>query len=117
MCGFDADTWIAADGGAGILRAGSEGGNSGAIKEVLCALQDMGSTEPIIIADAQKSAELKTAHKSLAELGTSAILALPLSNGEDSVGDAGADAQQAADLAPHRCRGAEDAGRSDGDCV
>src|SRR5580658_4229602 len=65
---------------------GVKAGTSGAIKEVLCALQDMGSTEPIIIADAQKSAELKTAHKSLAELGTSAILALPLSNGEDSVG-------------------------------
>src|SRR5580693_7740162 len=65
---------------------GVKAGSSGAIKEVLIALQDMGSTEPIIIADAQKSAELKTAHKSLAELGTSAILALPLSNGEDSVG-------------------------------
>jgi diguanylate cyclase (GGDEF)-like protein len=65
---------------------GVKAGSSGAIKEVLCALQDMGSTEPIIIADAQKSPELKTAHKSLAELGTSAILALPLSNGEDSVG-------------------------------
>src|SRR5208282_403086 len=44
---------------------GVKAGSSGAIKEVLCALQDMGSTEPIIIADAQKSAELKTAHKSL----------------------------------------------------
>jgi len=65
---------------------GVKAGSSGAIKEVLCALQDMGSTEPIIIADAQKSPELKTAHKALAELGTTAILALPLSNGEDSVG-------------------------------
>jgi diguanylate cyclase (GGDEF)-like protein len=65
---------------------GVKAGSSGAIKEVLCALQDMGSIEPIIIADAQKSPELKTAHKALVELGTSAILALPLSNGEDSVG-------------------------------
>ncbi|MFZ0299207.1 MAG: diguanylate cyclase, partial [Candidatus Sulfotelmatobacter sp.] len=65
---------------------GVKAGSSGAIKEVLIALQDMGSTEPVIIADAQKSAELTTAHKALAELGTSAILALPLSNGEDSVG-------------------------------
>src|SRR5580658_5463280 len=65
---------------------GVKEGSPGAIREVLCALQDMGSTEPIIIADAQKSSELKTAHKALAELGTSAILALPLSNGEDSVG-------------------------------
>ncbi len=65
---------------------GVKAGSSGAIKEVMCALQDMSSTEPIIIADAQKSSELKTAHKALAELGTTAILALPLSNGEDSVG-------------------------------
>jgi diguanylate cyclase (GGDEF)-like protein len=65
---------------------GVKAGSSGAIKEVMCALQDMASVEPIIIADAQKGPELQTAHKALAELGTTAILALPLSNGEDSVG-------------------------------
>jgi diguanylate cyclase (GGDEF)-like protein len=65
---------------------GLKAGSSGAVKEVMCALQDMGSTEPVIIADAQKSPELETARKALAELGTTAILALPLSNGEDSVG-------------------------------
>src|SRR5271168_30824 len=65
---------------------GVKAGSSGAIKEVLCALQDMASVEPIIIADAQKGPELKTSHKAMAELGTTAILALPLSNGEDSVG-------------------------------
>jgi diguanylate cyclase (GGDEF)-like protein len=65
---------------------GVKPGSSAAIKEVMCALQDMGSAEPVIIADAQNGPELKTAHKALAELGTTAILALPLSNGEDSVG-------------------------------
>jgi diguanylate cyclase (GGDEF)-like protein len=65
---------------------GVKAGSSGAIKEVMCALQDMASVEPIIIADAQKGPELQTAQKALAELGTTAILALPLSNGEDSVG-------------------------------
>jgi len=65
---------------------GVKPGSSGAIKEVLCALQDMASVEPIIIADAQKGPELQTSRKALAELGTTAILALPLSNGEDSVG-------------------------------
>jgi diguanylate cyclase (GGDEF)-like protein len=65
---------------------GVKAGSSGAIKEVLCALQDMASVEPIIIADAQMGPELQTTRKALGELGTTAILALPLSNGEDSVG-------------------------------
>lgn len=61
-------------------------GSSAAIKEMMCALQDMGSVEPIIIADAQKAAELWGARTTLAELGTTAVLAFPLTNGEDSVG-------------------------------
>jgi diguanylate cyclase (GGDEF)-like protein len=65
---------------------GVKEGSSAAIKEVMCALQDMSSEEPIIIADAQKAPELQGARKGLAELGTTAVLAFPLSNGEDSVG-------------------------------
>jgi diguanylate cyclase (GGDEF)-like protein len=65
---------------------GVKAGSSAAIREVMCALQDILSEEPIIIADAQKAPELKAAQKALAELGTTAVLALPLSNGEDSVG-------------------------------
>jgi diguanylate cyclase (GGDEF)-like protein len=65
---------------------GVKAGTSGVIKEVMCALQDMASVEPIIIADAQNGPELQTSRKAVAELGTTAILALPLSNGEDSVG-------------------------------
>jgi diguanylate cyclase (GGDEF)-like protein len=65
---------------------GVKAGSSAAIKEVMCALQDFASDEPIIVADAQKSPELKIVRKALAELGAMAVLAFPLSNGEDSVG-------------------------------
>jgi diguanylate cyclase (GGDEF)-like protein len=63
-------------------------GDSANIKEVMCALQDIvaASGEPILIADAQKAAELQSARKAVTELGATAVLALPLSNGEDSVG-------------------------------
>jgi diguanylate cyclase (GGDEF)-like protein len=65
---------------------GAKAGNSATLREVMIALQDLCTTEPIIIADAQKGPELKNARKAVAELGTTAILALPLSNGEDYVG-------------------------------
>jgi diguanylate cyclase (GGDEF)-like protein len=69
---------------------GVKEGNAAAIKEVMSALQDIllatSPGEPIEIADAQKAPELQGARKALAELGTSAVLAFPLSNGEDSVG-------------------------------
>jgi diguanylate cyclase (GGDEF)-like protein len=79
-------------------------GRSAALKEVMCALQNLSLSqsassssedssagpgaagEPILIADAQKGAELQAVSKAVAELGTTAVLALPLSNGEDSVG-------------------------------
>jgi len=69
---------------------GAKAGSSGAIKEVMCALQDLSlsspSSEPVIIADAQRSAELQGARNAVAELGAMAVMALPLSNGDDSVG-------------------------------
>jgi diguanylate cyclase (GGDEF)-like protein len=40
----------------------------------------------VIIADAQRSAELQGARNAVAELGAMAVMALPLSNGDDSVG-------------------------------
>jgi diguanylate cyclase (GGDEF)-like protein len=69
-------------------RAVKEGA-SAAIKEVMCALQDLSLATPgdtIDIADAQKSPELQGFRSSLVALGATAILAFPLSNGEDSVG-------------------------------
>ena len=69
---------------------GVKEGSSAAIKEVMSALQEIalaGSPgEPLDIADAQRSPELEGVRKALAELGTIAVLAFPLSNGEDSVG-------------------------------
>jgi diguanylate cyclase (GGDEF)-like protein len=69
---------------------GVKAGSSGVIKEVMCALQDLSlsspSSEPVIIADAQRSAELQGARNAVAELGAMAVMALPLSNGDDSVG-------------------------------
>jgi diguanylate cyclase (GGDEF)-like protein len=75
---------------------GVKEGSSAAIKEVMCALQNLSlassseesvpSGEPILIADAPKGSELQGVRKSVTELGATAVLALPLSNGEDSVG-------------------------------
>jgi diguanylate cyclase (GGDEF)-like protein len=75
---------------------GVKEGSSAAIKEVMCALQNRSlaslstgsasSGDPILIADAQKDTELQAVRNSVAELGATAVLALPLSNGEDSVG-------------------------------
>ena len=44
------------------------------------------SNEPVIIADAQKAAELQSVRKAVVELGITSVIAFPLSNGEDSVG-------------------------------
>ena len=63
-------------------------GNPAAIKAVMCALQDAASAsgDPILIADAQKATELQGVREAVTELGAMAVLAFPLSNGEDSVG-------------------------------
>jgi diguanylate cyclase (GGDEF)-like protein len=65
---------------------GAKPGDSKMIREVMIALQDSCTNEPLIIADAQKAPELQNARKAVTELGTTAVLALPLSNGDDSVG-------------------------------
>ncbi|MFZ0199433.1 MAG: diguanylate cyclase [Candidatus Sulfotelmatobacter sp.] len=69
---------------------GVKAGGSGAIKEVMCALQDLALSsstgEPVIVADAQKAGTLQGVRNAVVELGASAIMAFPLSNGADSVG-------------------------------
>jgi diguanylate cyclase (GGDEF)-like protein len=69
---------------------GVKEGNSTAVKLVMCALQDLAlsasSSEPIKIGDAQKAPEFEGIREALTELATTAVLAFPLSNGEDSVG-------------------------------
>jgi diguanylate cyclase (GGDEF)-like protein len=69
---------------------GTKAGSSAAVKGVMCALQDLAlsssSGEPLIIADAQKAPELQAVRNAVVELGASAVMAFPLSNGNDSVG-------------------------------
>jgi diguanylate cyclase (GGDEF)-like protein len=69
---------------------GVKAGTSAVIKEVMCGLQDicltMPSGEPLVIADAQRGAELQAVRKTVTELGTNTVLALPLINGTDPVG-------------------------------
>lgn len=69
-------------------------GSSAALKQVMCALQDLflssssssAAGDPMIIVDAQKAAELQVVRSAVVELGVTAVMAFPLSNGEDSVG-------------------------------
>jgi diguanylate cyclase (GGDEF)-like protein len=65
---------------------GVKEGDSAALKELMIALQDAVSDEPLLVNDAQKAPELQKAIKAVNELGATSVLALPLSNGEDSVG-------------------------------
>jgi diguanylate cyclase (GGDEF)-like protein len=69
---------------------GIAAGEAVALKEIMSALHDLslasGSGEPLILADAQKSAELAAVRARLAQLGVTAVMAFPLSNGADPVG-------------------------------
>ena len=67
--------------------SGVKAGNPAVLAEIVAALQDASSVhEPLILADAQKAAELQAARKAVSDLGVASALAFPLSNGEDSVG-------------------------------
>jgi diguanylate cyclase (GGDEF)-like protein len=52
----------------------------------MIALQDMVSGEPLVINEVPKAPELQEIRNAMAELSAASLLALPLSNGEDSVG-------------------------------
>jgi len=65
---------------------GVKEGGPGEIREVMCALQDSLTSEPLILSDARKAPELQDVQEAVGELGATAALAFPLSNGEDSVG-------------------------------
>jgi diguanylate cyclase (GGDEF)-like protein len=78
--------------GKGIKGSDSSSSLARSMKDVMCALHDLylsraaSSGEPLNIVDAQKAVELEGVRPALAELGTTSVLAFPLSNGEDSVG-------------------------------
>jgi diguanylate cyclase (GGDEF)-like protein len=69
---------------------GAKAGSAAAIKDLVCALQDLSlvssSNEPLIFADVQKAPELQDVRGAVTELAASSLMALPLSNGSDSVG-------------------------------
>ena len=65
---------------------GVKEGDPAALKELLIALQDATSDEPLIINDAQRTTEVEGAGKASKALGVVSALALPLTNGDDSVG-------------------------------
>ncbi|HEX3820552.1 MAG TPA: diguanylate cyclase [Candidatus Sulfotelmatobacter sp.] len=61
--------------------------SAGAISElVVCLQKTIEGSEPLAIQEAQKSPELQSAKKVVADLGASTILAVPLSDGEETVG-------------------------------
>jgi GGDEF domain-containing protein len=66
---------------------GLKAASSAVLAEVICCLYDATvGHEPITIHDAQKAAELQPVRKAIAELGATSVLAIPLKDGEESVG-------------------------------
>lgn len=53
---------------------------------VACLQQSVTGHDPVAIQDAPRAASLQAAKKSVAELGASSILAIPLTDGEETVG-------------------------------
>jgi diguanylate cyclase (GGDEF)-like protein len=66
---------------------GQKKASSAAISElVACLHRAIEGHEPLAISDAPRSTELQPAKKAVAELGAASVLAIPLSDGEDTVG-------------------------------
>ncbi|HET9409942.1 MAG TPA: tetratricopeptide repeat protein [Candidatus Sulfotelmatobacter sp.] len=60
--------------------------NASALAEIIGCAQAAASSEPFVVADAQKSPQLQSVKKQLAELNAGSLLAIPLHDGEDTVG-------------------------------
>ena len=66
---------------------GTKKGNSATIVELVNALHEaIGGHDPLAIPDAVKSPEMQAARKAVSELGAASILAVPLSDGEETAG-------------------------------
>ena len=66
---------------------GLKAASSSVLAEVICCLYDAtAGHEPITIHDAQKAAELQPVRQAIAELGATSVLAIPLKDGEETVG-------------------------------
>ncbi|HEY6769221.1 MAG TPA: diguanylate cyclase [Candidatus Sulfotelmatobacter sp.] len=66
---------------------GVESGNQSALMEVMSCLQEAcPGNEPVILHDPQKAPQLQNARTAVQELSATSILAIPLSDGQESVG-------------------------------
>jgi len=66
---------------------GVKKGSSAAIAEIVgCLQQAVEGHEPLAINDAPKAPALQSAKKAVADLGAASVLAIPLSDGEETVG-------------------------------
>jgi len=92
---WEATRCVAAMGKAGLSPSaidefcaeGYKKGSAAAIGELIASLQQaVDGHEPLAIQDAPKAEALQSARKAVAELGASSILAIPLSDGEETVG-------------------------------
>ena len=61
-------------------------GASAIVELVACLQQSVNGHDPLAIEDAQQAAALQSARKTLADLGVTSVLAIPLSDGEEIVG-------------------------------
>ncbi|MGB8065604.1 MAG: diguanylate cyclase [Candidatus Sulfotelmatobacter sp.] len=92
---WEATRCVAAMGKAGVSPSaidefcaeGYKKGSAAAIGELIASLQQtVDGHEPLAIQDAPKAEVLQSARKAVAELGASSVLAIPLSDGEETVG-------------------------------
>ncbi len=92
---WEATRCVAAMGKAGLSPSaidefcaeGYKKGSAAAIGELIACLQQaVEGHDPLAIQDAPKAEVLQSARKAAAELGASSILAIPLSDGEETVG-------------------------------
>ena len=65
---------------------GVKEGDDSALKQLMIGLQDATGEEPLILNDIQRSPELQSVAEQIGSLRIASALALPLSDGEDSVG-------------------------------
>lgn len=92
---WEATRCIAAMGKAGLsptamdeyCAEGTKKASAATIAELVsCLHQSVAGHDPLAIADASKSPALQPAKKAVAELGAASLLAIPLSDGEETVG-------------------------------
>jgi diguanylate cyclase (GGDEF)-like protein len=92
---WEATRCVAAMGKAGLpatavdefCAEGTKKGSSAAIADLVACLQKaVEGHEPLAISDAPKAAQLQAAKKAVAELGAATVLAIPLSDGAETVG-------------------------------